>query len=763
MLLPQKLVSAAYHELVGRARGSVACTTFLFVAPDVDSLCAAKLLSTLLKTDDVPHQTVPVGSWVQLHEEASQLAEAGSVRSLVLVGLGASADLHTLLGTEGCDLPSECMVHVVDAHRPIALANLFTRSDYARALFDPRRVRARQAAGGIASARLPPLPEQELCVVVWDEVREAEHDADGQEIVYDPWKKEREAYEELEPYPESDPEDSDDSDEDSEKDDEDDGSDADSQSSSRKKRRRTDSPKPLSRDQRRTYRAQLAKYESRGSSFGQSVVGTMYLLAEGLGRTDVDAVWLAILGLTYQLTNSQVDLSTYEVLQTVLATEVARLSTTPDSLQLGNVSTVATSLTSTSERDRSIRPSEELRFCLFRHWNLYDAMFHSGYLGVKMKLWTMEGRKKLSGLLAKMGLSLSESSETYAHMSSDLKESLFPMLSEQRASYGLWDLSYPSFVRKSGWRVDLSAQDYIDALEALLEAATGVRLDFASITTIDARRALVDGAGPGGAGGPSAGGHHSAATQYGGREEWAEGIKSWVHKAGMLAGSSGSGSSEGDKENRRPADANGARRNGDGDEMTEVEKRQKYEQDENEARRRNFWYAWDALDPEDTTLLRLALPLSMALHRAVIAQGSYILDKKAITFFRSYRLAVVKDGPDLPVFQHPATLLRLAHWLVDAIRSMLENQAGGGGGGGGASKNLPFVLAALSETSDKFLVVGVVPADEFGDVRRNRFGIAFEEAALQSRAKAQQRYFDASVVEVRRDDFDKFLKHLSMH
>lgn len=111
---------------------------------------------------------------------------------------------------------------------------------------------------------------------------------------------------------------------------------------------------------------------------------------------------LAILGLTYQLTNLQIDLSGYETIQSVYATEVARLSTTADSLQLGNASTVAT-VQSTSERDRSIRPSEELRFCLFRHWNLYDAMFHSGYLGVKMKLWTMEGRKKLSGLLAKMG------------------------------------------------------------------------------------------------------------------------------------------------------------------------------------------------------------------------------------------------------------------------------------------------------------------------------------------------------------------------
>lgn len=203
MLLPHQLIPAAYHELVGRARGSPACTTFLFVAPDVDSLCAAKLLSTLLKTDDVPHQTVPIGSWAQLQGEASQLATTTAVRSLVLVGLGASADLHALLGPDACDLPPDCMVHVIDAHRPIALANLFTRSDYARALFDPRRVRARQAPGGINAARLPPLPDQELCVVVWDEVREAEPDPDrdGEQVVYDPWKKEREAWEELEVRP----------------------------------------------------------------------------------------------------------------------------------------------------------------------------------------------------------------------------------------------------------------------------------------------------------------------------------------------------------------------------------------------------------------------------------------------------------------------------------------------------------------------------------------------------------------------------------
>ncbi|BGP17816.1 hypothetical protein JCM10213_008384 [Rhodosporidiobolus nylandii] len=726
MLIPSTSTAQAYQHILSRARGSPACTTYLFVSPDVDGLCAARLLSGLLKTDDVPHQTIPVGSWVDLMNEAMGIKDE-DVRNLILINLGATADLYAIFGPsdpstgqQGLNFPPSCMIHVLDSHRPVALSNLFTRSDYASAVFDPRRKRAGGRMGG--------LPEEELAVVVWDEVREKAPDGEG---IEEPWKREKEAFQELEPYPESDS-DSDDSDDDEEPQESDD-EEEDSQGQRRKKRRRTDSPKPLTRDQRRALRERLAKYESKGASFGQSVAGMMYLLAEGLGRADVDAVWLAILGLTYQFTHSLLDLPSYESLSSLFATEVARLSSSAASLEAGHASSTHSS---TSERDRSIRPSEELRFCLFRHWNLYDSMYHSGYLGGKMKLWSVEGRKKLSGLLAKMGLSLSESSETYAHMASDLKSSLFPMLQEQRDSYMLWDLSYPSFVRKSGWRVDLSASDCVEALGAMLEAATGVRLDFGG--AIDGRRALVGLDPSGGAGG---GGQHDAATQHGGREEWADGIRSWVSRGD-------------EKENVRPAGAEG-----EDEGLSEKEKRERRDAKEVEARRKNFWYAWDALDPEDTSLLRKALPLSMALHRSVLSQGSHILDKQSLRTLRTYRLAVLKDGPDLSVFQHPTTLLRLAHWLTDAIRSMLEHQNGGQATRG---KNLPLVLAALNEGSDKFLVVGVVPADEFGDVRRNRFGRAFEEAAFRSRAKAQQRYFDASVVEVRRDDFDKFLKDLSM-
>ena len=40
---------------------------------------------------------------------------------------------------------------------------------------------------------------------------------------------------------------------------------------------------------------------------------------------------------------------------------------------------------------------------MFRHWNLYDAMYHSSYVAGKLGIWKEKGRKRLSGLLAKMG------------------------------------------------------------------------------------------------------------------------------------------------------------------------------------------------------------------------------------------------------------------------------------------------------------------------------------------------------------------------
>lgn len=61
------------------------------------------------------------------------------------------------------------------------------------------------------------------------------------------------------------------------------------------------------------------------------------------------------------------------------------------------------SLISLTPDDISIRSTEELRFMHFRHWTLYDAMYHSSYVASKLGIWKERGRKRLTGLLAKMG------------------------------------------------------------------------------------------------------------------------------------------------------------------------------------------------------------------------------------------------------------------------------------------------------------------------------------------------------------------------
>lgn len=68
-----------------------------------------------------------------------------------------------------------------------------------------------------------------------------------------------------------------------------------------------------------------------------------------------------------------------------------------------NPTNAASTTNSLHPDDQSIRATEELRFTLFRHWNLYDAMYHSSYVASKLGIWKERGRKRLTGLLAKMG------------------------------------------------------------------------------------------------------------------------------------------------------------------------------------------------------------------------------------------------------------------------------------------------------------------------------------------------------------------------
>ncbi|PYH45685.1 CDC45-domain-containing protein [Aspergillus saccharolyticus JOP 1030-1] len=121
-----------------------------------------------------------------------------------------------------------------------------------------------------------------------------------------------------------------------------------------------------------------------------------------------------------------------------------------------------------------------------------------------------------------------------------------------------------------------------------------------------------------------------------------------------------------------------------------------------------FWSAYDALSltSESPTLLLGSLPLAQHLHRAILRTGTSLLAKHQIRHLRAFRIAVVKEGPDLKLFTNPGALTKLALWVAEAIRVQERERADTVKIGRRRAVGTPLVLAGLDEDRGLYVVVG---------------------------------------------------------
>ncbi|KAJ7261312.1 CDC45 family [Mycena haematopus] len=677
----------AYAKILKAHRQSPltsAASVILLVAPDVDALCAARMLADLFKQDDVMYRIIPVSGVSELEKVRDELVMVSELHTLILLNMGAILDLPSEEWFGG--FSTKMSVHVIDSARPQNLSSLF--------------------GGGEAGDR----------IVVWD---------DGSADKLD---EERKAWEALmyEPLPDSDDDSDSDSEEEQPKDDDDDEEEYEQNAGKRRslgegdrasgKRQRVDKDRPrrMTRDEHELYSARLEKHYMGGTWHGQSAACTIYVLATVLERVDNELLWLAIMGLTFQYTTSRISRDTYDTYHAAYRDEVFRLNPQPPAGE--------NAMISSNPDDLSVRATEELRFMLFRHWTLYDAMLHSSYVAGKLGIWKERGRKKLTGLLAKMGFSILQTQQPYSHMDMDLKKTLVQKLNDIAPQYGLIELAYPSFIRCFGYRSQpLSAADAVEGVGALLDVAEGIKLEVE-----------VEGARNGG--------------------EWFGGGKVW-ETTNTTRDSSRRKREE--RENIPPggqshgagvvkAKFEGEEIDGEGDGSKDVQWWVK-----------NFWTAFDSLS--DIVKLRDALNLSMTVHRKIIDQGTSIIDKQDIRTMRNHRVVVITQGSHLALFSHPGALSRLALWLVEALRDRLP---GTNVSARSKRKSLPFVVACLNESTQSYLVVGVMAALDFGDVRKNEFGLAFLDAKERCNARTRHGSFDTSVLEINQEDLKVFLETL---
>jgi len=237
-----------------------------------------------------------------------------------------------------------------------------------------------------------------------------------------------------------------------------------------------------------------------------------------------------------------------------------------------------------------------------------------------------------------------------------------------------------------------------------------------------------------------------------------------------------------------------------------------------------FWTAYDALNSID--LLVEHISTAQYLHKAILRTGTALIEKKQIRHLRSFRMAVVKEGPDVQLFTHPGALTKLALWIAEAIVEL--------NGTKGKNKGSELVMAGLDEVKGRYVVVGLggggatvsakeriakrdarlkarearkaakvvekkskrearlarleaagLDEDEVEDDSdedeeeseeesddedeekergsgRNKFGNAFQEVVKQTGARVRMDSFEACVIEIKKDDLSPFLQRLSM-
>ena len=76
----------------------------------------------------------------------------------------------------------------------------------------------------------------------------------------------------------------------------------------------------------------------------------------------------------------------------------------------------------TTGQEGRLTAETEMKFLLFRHWSLYDAMYYSPYVASRIPVWKANGKNKLHELLAKMGISLEQCKQKWTFMPHELRQ-----------------------------------------------------------------------------------------------------------------------------------------------------------------------------------------------------------------------------------------------------------------------------------------------------------------------------------------------------
>ncbi|KAF7558991.1 hypothetical protein G7046_g5182 [Stylonectria norvegica] len=718
MHLPRALISKLYTHLQN-TRHPLSPPVLILVALEPDALCACRILTRLLKHDYIPHKIQPVAGYSDLERAGRDLvvpmmeSQGGSGGVVVCLGVGGMVDLGPLLGLEpeGEDLPySGVEVWVMDAHRPWNLGNVFGGFPLEPALDESSSYQSRSPAGVVAGRIARGYTPGKGGIVVFD-------DGDIEEDL----AKERDAYLALIDMPDIGDDDQDlgDSDDDDDDEDElpveepahagqkrkswsdldDDLSDDDDRPAQRRKSNSSspipDSPRrPLARGlislrepavglssdpveppsgaqgptapsaralRRRLLRirqdkeAILNRYYKIGASFSEPISSMMYSLASELGRDDNDLLWLTIVGVT-----------SMELYGRSSAGVAAPIRQSDRSRQMGWLGVRGARIRQLLRDEvRRLNPPE-----------ITNGRFVAENTGVIPT--TARNPEDTS-----IRLSPEPRFLLIRHWS--LYDSMLhsPYLFSRLKTWSETGIKrLHKLLAKMGVSLAQCKQSYTHMDMMLKRELRAKLLKYGSLYNLDEMVPSVDTDGK---------------DRAGAKDGWGF-VRSWGWRAtlsaqdvGVVIGALLEVGKHAQHTDTAPAASQVVR---------EIEEEVEFAAQGEEFVGR-FWQAYDAL--EDIDALKAGLPTAQFLHRAIYRTGTSLINKKHIKHLRAFRMCVVKEGPDVALFTHPAALTKLSLWVGEALAEQERDSHGKISHGG---RGTPLVVASLNEKRGVYVVVG---------------------------------------------------------
>ncbi|KAL1130091.1 hypothetical protein AAG570_013030, partial [Ranatra chinensis] len=231
------------------------------------------------------------------------------------------------------------------------------------------------------------------------------------------------------------------------------------------KRRKLDEGAIMKQRERRMWkenRNRLMFEYTQFSFYGRSSSMIIFDILWQLGKDSADALWWAIVGVTYQIVFGLIDEQRYSNELAVLQLHMSRLLTN----EPGNENGIRNATPTLKITNNS------LHLALYRHWTVQSSLRNSLCTAIKLRLWTMRGEKHLQQLLAEIGLPLSESKQRFCSMDISLRQDFLSMMEKAAENYEIDDLIYTSFTLSYGYRSSYQASDYVYGLLALMDVSS---------------------------------------------------------------------------------------------------------------------------------------------------------------------------------------------------------------------------------------------------------------------------------------------------